>query len=116
MVQWGGFEEQRNEELEAYKGEPPSGFWCRAAIYQAILLLIPISLLLTHHLSGAPARHVDHWEQNGNPDLELWRFDTGFCHGWGAGNNEEHGELAEQRLAEHIEEVSKNYSYVWSIC
>ncbi|CAE7169501.1 unnamed protein product [Rhizoctonia solani] len=49
-------------------------------------------------------RHVAYWEEHGNPELELWRFETGFEHGWGAGNNEEQGELAEQRLQEHIDE------------
>ncbi|CAE6423149.1 unnamed protein product [Rhizoctonia solani] len=69
MVQWGGFIEQRDEELEAHK-----------------------------------ERHAAYWEEHGNPELELWRFETGFAHGWGAGNNEEQGELAEQRLQEHIDE------------
>ncbi|GAB1517307.1 hypothetical protein RhiXN_01660 [Rhizoctonia solani] len=50
-------------------------------------------------------RHVAYWDENhDNPELELWRFETGFDHGWGAGNNEEDGELAEQRLQEHIDE------------
>ncbi|KAG9076479.1 hypothetical protein FRC06_009486, partial [Ceratobasidium sp. 370] len=71
MVQWGGFEHERNQEIQAHK-----------------------------------ERHVAYWEEHGIPELELWRFETGFAHGWGAGNNEEHGELAEQRLAEHVTEVS----------
>ncbi|KAG8718840.1 hypothetical protein FRC08_004264 [Ceratobasidium sp. 394] len=71
MVQWGGFEDERNQEIQLHK-----------------------------------ARHAAYWEEHGNPELELWRFETGFAHGWGAGNNEEHGELAEQRLAEHVAEVS----------
>ncbi|KAG8738257.1 hypothetical protein FRC10_007090 [Ceratobasidium sp. 414] len=69
MVQWGGFENERNQEIQAHK-----------------------------------ERHAAYWEEHGNPELELWRFETGFAHGWGAGNNEEHGELAEQRLAEHVAE------------
>ncbi|KAG8696805.1 hypothetical protein FRC09_008250 [Ceratobasidium sp. 395] len=78
MVQWGGFEDERNEEIHAHK-----------------------------------ERHVVYWEEHGNPELELWRFETGFAHGWGAGNNEEHGELAEQRLAEHVAEVRHGEGHVW---
>ncbi|ELU43998.1 hypothetical protein AG1IA_01979 [Rhizoctonia solani AG-1 IA] len=74
MVQWGGFIEQRDEDA------------------------VPSNNLLKE-------RHVAYWDENhDNPELELWRFETGFDHGWGAGNNEEDGELAEQRLQEHIDE------------